>query len=153
MADTAIAYRELFRCFVPNGPGEDPDDHEHDRAIDCDWGWACNQCTQRVDNAPCSTHAPTNLPGLVAVECIAEQRHYLFVYDNDGYGAGCPSCYAAELRERIDELTRCRHWAWRRWRWVTWLVARLPLAGYRHAWGNGCGRCLITTKLRWRWSS
>lgn len=152
MPDTETAYQELFRCFVPNRPGEDPDDHEHDPSLPCDWGWLCSHCDRRVDDQPCPEHAPVAVPGLRLVECQAEPRHWLFAHDRDDYGHGCPWCWyekdAAELKPLKMAAERRAH----RWCWlanpVKRIARRLKLArvrGYTNS--HACGH----VDVRWRW--
>jgi len=147
--DRGTAYQETFHCFVPNRPGEDPDDHEHDSPPPCDYGWRCNQCDARVDTIPCPDHAPTEAPGLVLVECSAEPRHYLFAYDNDGYGTGCPQCWADRLAAKYARVSLCTHGWWHRWAPTQWVIARLA-SSYSWVWGDGCRACMSV--YRWRWS-
>lgn len=101
------AYKELLHCFTPNREGEDPDDHEHDSQMLCDWGWLCNQdgCHNRIDEVPCPDHAPKVFPGLRLVECGAEPRHYLWAHDSDSYG---PPCFWCMRDDYHRELTRIR---------------------------------------------
>lgn len=150
------AYKELFHCFVPNRQGEDPDDHEHDPALACDWGFICNEpeCGWRTDQRPCPIHAPITFSGLRLVECTAEPRHYLFAHDRDDYGHGCPACYGRYLFKRLSELEVCRHKVWRRWR-VTRLLVELGftvrlIRSHQSSWTRGCERCLV--EVRWVWS-
>src|SRR5688500_10650180 len=120
---TPAPYLELFRCFVPNRDGEDPDDHEHDFKIPCDWGFMCNHecCRFRTDDGPCPEHAPKEPPpGWRLVECMApEQLHWLLAHDREDYGHGCPMCWsdrlAAELKPLKDAAERREHrWCWLR---------------------------------------
>lgn len=105
VAPAPSPYREAFKCFVPTSPDEDPEDHEHDWSIPCDYGYMCNQygCGFRTDQEPCPDHAPlTAPPGLRLVECSHRPRHYLFAHDRDDYGHGCPVCRAIQAENRAS---------------------------------------------------
>jgi len=144
------AYQELHVCWVPNRPGADPDDHDHDWAVECYWGWACNQtgCGRDVHDEPCPEHAPlTPPPGLRLVDCTAEPRHWLFAHDRDDYGHGCPWCWSngadAELAPLEAAAGRWEH----RWCWLYNPVKRLAVAvGIARRWG-------ISSDVRWGISS
>lgn len=150
--DDPRPYLEEFWCWV-TPPGEE--DHEHDWSRECDWGWRCNLCGRRTDGGPCPDHAPLHVPGLRLVGCTAEPRHWLFGVDAEDYGMPCWWCAADELQDKVNELTVCRHWAWRSWRITYWVLRRLPLVtlvGSEMKFGNGHRGCLTDARWRWRWS-
>lgn len=156
MAETNIssAYREDFVCWASN-PGEDfPYDHEHDG--DCQWGWICHQpdCGWRADELPCPEHAPTVFLGLRLVECQATPRHYLFAYDREDYGHGCPWCWweraAAELALFRAAAERRAH----RWCWLSNPVKRLAIRlGVARARSYSGSHACWHIDARWRWSA
>lgn len=155
--ETAIAYREEFVCWVPNRPGEDPTDHEHDSKIPCEWGWACNVCGARIDDGPCSAHAPSEFPGLRPAECLADPKHHWFGYDADDYGLGCPTCSYVWAMDRLRQLEKdthgARHWPWRRWRLTNFLLYRVayPLRLVRGSGTSNSHTCRGCIDIRWRW--
>lgn len=155
---TEVAYLELFHCFVPNRDGEDPDDHEHDFKIPCEWGFLCNSvgCTFRTDDGPCPDHAPRVAPsGWRLVEChSAQQLHYLLSHDREDYGHGCPSCWADRLTAELKPFKHMARLREHRWCWFTnrgkqaMIWCRLMR---RSGWSNEWGYCSHTS-ARWRWS-
>lgn len=151
------AYCELFHCFIPNRPGQDPDDHEHDFKLSCDWGWLCNQCDTRIDDGPCPEHAPMEFPGLRLAECDANPKHVLFGHDRDDYGLPCFICLCSEQADELHELReQQRHAKHRRWPrgWLAHLIAtvayllRLSYGRSTH-YGKYCDGCVT---IHWRWS-
>lgn len=130
--DPAGPYREAF-----GWPFDDSGGHPR---------FYCGMCG--TDQLPCADHAPRDIPGLRRVECTADHDP-LWALDRDDYGHGCPLCWVAQQRQRIDELTRCRHWPWRRWRITRWVLHRLPVSFGSVSGGpdhNGCAY-----GFRWRW--
>lgn len=155
MKDTFV-YEPSFVCWVPNRPGEDPDDHEHDTALMCDWGWVCNVigCSFRTDDVPCLDHAPTEVPALRLVECHTEPRHWIWVHRNDDHGHSCPSCWSNHLTAELEPL---RHNARKREHRRCWLFnrAKHALVWLRvmrvSSWSSDC-RYGMHVSARWRWT-
>lgn len=105
---------------------------------------------------PCPEHAPVSFPGLRLAECYRPEADHprLFVYDADDYGVPCYLCLYEQQRERVDELTRCRHWPWRRWRITGKALGRLPLA-FTWSWNDpdhrGCYHSFRWWWGKWKW--
>src|SRR4051812_41736289 len=98
----APAYFEEF--VMDDGPDGSPDYH-----------FACNICARRLHGGPCPDPAPLDVPGLQLVKCDAEPRHpHGWMVASDAFEPPCMYCASACAHDRIDYLTRCRHWAWRR---------------------------------------
>lgn len=156
---SASIYEPSFVCWVPNRPGEDPDDHEHDSAIPCDWGWRCNGngdgCTFRTDTVPCPKHAPVHVPELRLVECVTEPRHWLWVHRNDDYGHGCPLCWVDQKNAQLAPLVHAQLLREHRWCWATNRVKRalIRLRVMRMSgWSSDCRYRMGHTRAKWRWS-
>lgn len=155
MSDLMSAYRERFHCWVPNSPDTDPDDHEHDWTISCDYGWQCNTdgCTERVDDEPCPQHAPLAFPGLRLVECVAEPRHWLYSHDRDDYGHFCPACTYDMTHAELEPLKLAAERRRHRWCWLFNPVKRAAIwvgvARWRGSTGN---HACWHVDARWRWS-
>lgn len=153
----AFVYEPTFHCFVPNRPGEDPDDHEHDSSITCDWGWICNGdgCTYRTDTIPCPKHAPVHVPELRLVECITEPRHWLWVHRNDDDGHDCPWCWYVREKAAHEPLKQAQQRREHRWCWLTnrakgfmvWLRL-MKVSG----WSSDCRYRMHHVTARWRWA-
>lgn len=151
-AAAPAGYIEEFHCAAtPEGE----EDHEHDRALPCRWGFRCNICHRDVGADHCPDHAPLNVPGLRLVDCAATPRHRLWVVDADDYGP--PPCWVCDDVRRAAEAAAaraCRHWPWRRWR-ITNHAANLAYAlgiasgvgGW--SWGDGHNDC-VTFHVRGR---
>lgn len=120
-------YRETFVCWVRDEDDDEyPFSHAHSGG-DCDWGWICSQCTNRVDEQPCPDHAPTSVPGLRLVECQATPRHWLFVHDRDDYGHGCPWCWADRATAELSPLKEAAERHAHRWCWLSGRLKRLAV--------------------------
>ncbi|MGI8333433.1 hypothetical protein ACRYCC_26070 [Actinomadura scrupuli] len=123
------AYLEVF--VMDDRPDGNPDCY-----------FACNICERRLDDGPCPDHAPLNVPGLQLVECDAQPRHpHVWMVASEAYDPPCMYC-AYELQQgRIDELTRCRHWGWRRSRLFGRVASRAyglgVVTGYGTSFGGG----------------
>jgi hypothetical protein len=151
--ETTMDSQELAE-YIADGDGGDTYyqllilDFDTDRPA---W-WACNQCGTEVDpNQGCTTHAPTDIPGLARAECDNEPPHapvWTLDGEHNGYGNPCPQCMynavAADLA-KARKTDRCYHWPWRRWavtRWAARTSYSLGLAsGGSVAYGGGHNGC------------
>ncbi len=114
--------------------------------------FACSVCDRNVSDEPCPDHAPlTPPPGLRLVDCVATERHLIYVINRDDYGFPCPECQLMPYFEDEAKARQCRHWAWRRtkvWRrLVSTMYVLGVIPGSASSWGNGHDWCVTVGGL------